>query len=167
MEVEPTPMRQRLSQLFQVPADLDYVESFQALSKTNLEIRRYGPTAERLLRKAHLERDVGNHASSLVAAQDALVLDPRNPEMHYQVGLAFLYLALAKAGALPVGPSPGEMPQESVRDFLEKAVAAFQLVVELNPKDEDASQDAQALQAAMESHPGNDTLAEALRSRKA
>src|SRR5688572_21107201 len=37
-------MRQRLSQVFQVPADLDYVESFQALSKVNLEIRRYGPT---------------------------------------------------------------------------------------------------------------------------
>ena len=160
-------MRQRLSQLFQVPADLDYVESFQALSKANLEIRRYGPTAERLLRKARLERDVGKHASSLVAAQDALVLDPRNPEMHYQVGLAFLYLALAKAGALPVGPSPGELPEDSVRDCLEKAVAAFRLVVELNPKDEDARQDAQALQSAMATHPGDDSLADALRSRKA
>jgi tetratricopeptide (TPR) repeat protein len=160
-------MRQRLSQLFQVPADLDYVESFQALSKANLEIRRYGPTAERLLRKARLERDVGNHSSSLVAAQDALVLDPRNPEMHYQVGLAFLYLALARAGALPVGPSPGELPEETVLAFLEKAVAAFRLVVELNPKDEDARQDAQALEAAIAGHPGDAALAEALRSRKA
>src|SRR6185295_10731231 len=127
-------MRQRLSQLFQVPADLDYVESFQALSKVNLEIRRYGPTAERLVRKAHLERDVGNHASSLVAAQDALVLDPRNPEMHYQVGLAFLYLALAKAGALPVGPSPSETPEDGAVALLEKAVAAFRMTLELNPK---------------------------------
>lgn len=159
-------MRQRLSQLFQVPADLDYVESFQALSKANLEIRRYGPSAERLLRKAHLERDVGNHASSLAAAQDALVLDPRNPEMHYQVGLAFLYLALAKAGALPVGPSPTELPEDSARDLLDKAVAGFHLVLELNPKDEDARQDAQALQAVLAAHPGEAGLAEALRSRQ-
>jgi len=160
-------MRQRLSQLFQVPQDLDYVESFQALSKANLEIRRYGPTAERLVRKAHLERDVGNHSSSLVAAQDALVLDPRNPEMHYQVGLAFLYLALAKAGALPVGPSPSELPEETTRDLLEKAIAAFGIALELNPKDEDARQDVQALQATLDTHPGDPALSEALRSRQA
>ena len=159
-------MRQRLAQVFQVPADLDYVESFQALSKVNLEIRRYGPTAERLIRKAHLERDVGNHASSLVAAQDALVLDPRNPEMHYHVGLAFLYLALAKADALPVGPSPTELPDDPTSALLSKAVAAFELVVELNPHDEDARQDATALQAVLNAHPDDRGLGEALRSRK-
>lgn len=160
-------MRQRLSQLFQVPADLDYVESFQALSKVNLEIRRYGPTAERLVRKAHLERDVGNHASSLVSAQDALVLDPRNPEMHYQVGIAFLYLAFAKAGALPVGPSPSEVPEDSASALLEKAMAAFRITLELNPKDDDARQDAQALQAVLDAHATERALADALRSRKA
>jgi tetratricopeptide (TPR) repeat protein len=159
-------MRQRLSQLFQVPADLDYVESFQALSKVNLEIRRYGPTAERLVRKAHLERDVGNHASSLVAAQDALVLDPRNPEMHYQVGLAFLYLALAKASALPVGPSPSELPEDPASALLGKAVAAFRTTLELNPKDDDARQDAQVLQAILDAHASERTLGEALRGRK-
>lgn len=159
-------MRQRLSQLFLVPSDLDYVESFQSLSKVNLEIRRYGPTAERLVRKAHLERDVGNHASSLVAAQDALVLDPRNPEMHYQVGLAFLYLALAKAGALPVGPSPSEMPEDGTPALLEKAVAAFHLTLELNPNDDDARQDAQALQAVLDAHASERALSDALRGRK-
>jgi tetratricopeptide (TPR) repeat protein len=159
-------MRQRLSQLFLVPADLDYVESFQSLSKVNLEIRRYGPTAERLVRKAHLERDVGNHASSLVATQDALVLDPRNPEMHYQVGLAFLYLALAKAGALPVGPSPSEMPEDATSSLLTKAIAAFGTTLELNPKDDDARQDAQALQAVLDAHGSERALGEALRSRK-
>jgi tetratricopeptide (TPR) repeat protein len=159
-------MRQRLSQLFQVPADLDYVESFQALSKVNLEIRRYGPSAERLLRKAHLERDVGNHASSLVAAQDALVLDPRNPEMHYHVGLAFLYLALAKAEALPVGPSPTELPDDPASALLDKAASAFRLVLELNPRDEDARQDANALQAVLDAHPDDKHLSEALRGRK-
>lgn len=159
-------MRQRLSQLFQVPQDLDYVESFQALSRTNLEIRRYGPTGERLVRKSHLERDVGNHAASLVSAQDALVLDPRNPEMHYQVGLAFLYLALAKADALPVGPSPGPLPDDSSADLLGKAVAAFSMVTELNPRDEDAQQDVQVLQSVLDSHPSERALGEALRGRK-
>lgn len=159
-------MRQRLSQLFLVPADLDYVESFQALSKVNLEIRRYGPTAERLVRKAHLERDVGNHGSSLVACQDALVLDPRNPEMHYQVGLAFLYLALAKAGALPVGPSPSDLPEDATAALLEKAIAAFQVTLELNPKDDDARQDAQALQAILDAHATEKALGEELRGRK-
>ena len=159
-------MRQRLAQVFQVPADLDYVESFQHLSKVNLEIRRYGPTAERLIRKAHLERDVGNHASSLVAAQDALVLDPRNPEMHYHVGLAFLYLALAKADALPVGPSPSELPEDQTTALLEKAVSAFRLVLELNPSDEDALLDANTLQAVLDAHPDDRGLGEALRARK-
>ena len=159
-------MRQRLAQVFQVPADLDYVESFQALSKVNLEIRRYGPTAERLVRKAHLERDVGNHASSLVAAQDALVLDPRNPEMHYQAGLAFLYMALAKAEALPVGPSPSDLPEDTASALLGKAVAAFHITLELNPNDDDARQDAQALQAILDTHASERALAEALRGRK-
>lgn len=159
-------MRQRLTQLFQVPADLDYVASFQALSKLNLEIRRHGPTAERLVRKAHLERDVGNTAAGLVAAQDALALDPRNAEMHYQVGVAFLHLALAKAGALPVGPTVSEAPQESARELLEKSVAAFLMAVELNPLDEDARQDAQTLQAAVDAHAADAALCEALRSRK-
>lgn len=159
-------MRQRLAQLFQVPADLDYVESFQALSKVNLEIRRHGPSAERLIRKAHLERDVGNHASSLVAAQDALVLDPRNPEMHYHVGIAFLYLALAKAGALPVGPSPSELPEDLATALIEKSVSAFRLVLELNPRDEDALLDANALQAVLDAHPDDKRLGDALRARK-
>jgi tetratricopeptide (TPR) repeat protein len=160
-------MRQRLLQLFQVPADLDYVQSFQALSKANLDLRRHGPTAERLLRKAYLERAVGNHASSLAAAQDALVLDPRNAEMHYQVGLAFLYLALAKADALPVGPSPTDLPQESTAELLEKSVAAFGIALELNPNDEDAAMDVKALRDLLTAHAPGPALDEALRSRQA
>lgn len=159
-------MRQRLSLLFQVPSDLDYVASFQALSKLNLELRRYGPTAERLVRKAQLERDVGNTGAGLVAAQDALVLDPHDGELHYQLGIAFLHVALAKAGALPVGPSPGDLPEDTVADLLGKAVAAFGMVVELNPKDDDARQDAQVLQTVLAAHPGEASLADALRARR-
>ncbi|MFA5945150.1 MAG: hypothetical protein WC876_11870 [Candidatus Thermoplasmatota archaeon] len=158
-------MRQRLAQVFQVPSDLDYVESFQVLSKVNLELRRHGPTGERLIRKAHLERDVGNHAASLEAVQEAVALDPRNPEMHYQVGLAFLYLALAKADALPVGPNASDLPAEPTTALLGKAVSAFRLVLELNPRDEDARQDATVLQSVLDAHPDDRRLANALRSR--
>ena len=158
-------MRQRLAQAFQVPADLDYVESFQALSKVNLELRRHGPSTSRLIRKAHLERDVGNHASSLVVVQDAVALDPHNPEMHYEVGLAFLYLALAKADALPVGPNPSDLPDEPATVLLEKSVAAFHMVLQLNPRDEDAREDATLVQAVLDAHPNDRGLATALRSR--
>ncbi|HEX2065386.1 MAG TPA: hypothetical protein VHI93_01100, partial [Candidatus Thermoplasmatota archaeon] len=92
-------MRPRLIAQLVHAADLDYVEHFQMLSAVNLEIRRSGPTAERLLRKAILEMDVGNFLASLAAAEDALALDPKSPEVRHQLGRINLRLALAKAGA--------------------------------------------------------------------
>jgi tetratricopeptide (TPR) repeat protein len=159
-------MRQRLMQIFQVPEDLDYVHSFSALAQANLELRRRGPSAERLVRKARLEREVGNYAASLASTQEALALDPENPEMHYHVGIAFLYLALAKADALPVGPSPTALPEASASDLLATAVASFRKVLALNPDDEDARLDAVALQAALDAHPDDGDLADALRARR-
>jgi tetratricopeptide (TPR) repeat protein len=159
-------MRQRLMQIFQVPEDLDYVQSFAHLAQVNLELRRRGPSPERLVRKARLEREVGNYAAGLTATQEALALDPHNPEMHYHVGIAFLYLALAKASALPVGPTPTDLPNESPTDLLAKSVAAFQTVLGLNPGDEDARQDALALQAALDAHPNDGDLVDALRARR-
>lgn len=165
---KPKPMRQRLlTQLLQVPHDLDYVESFQELSRMNLEIRRHGPSAQRLLRKATLERAVGNHAASLVACQDALVLDPNNPEMHYQVGIAFMFLALAKADALPVGPSPTDVPNDSVAALLSKAIEAFRTVLRHNPRDQDAREDVSAIQKVLAAHVTDEQLGEALRTRNA
>ena len=161
-------MRQRLlTQLLQVPVDLDYVESFQELSRINLDLRRQGPSAQRLLRKASLERAVGNHAASLVACQDALVLDPDNPEMHYHVGLAFMFLSLAKADALPVGPNPTEVPQESLTALLGKAVEAFRTVLRHNPRDQDAREDLHAIQRILGDHLTDESLGEALRTKKA
>src|SRR5688500_4817648 len=154
-------MRQRLlTQLFQVPQDLDYVGSFQALSKVNLEIRRLGPSAERLLRRAQLERAVGNHAASLAACQDALVLEPANAETHYQVGVAHLFLALAKADALPVGPRPTELPDESLTALVRHAADSFAKAVELNPNDEDAREDAAVLRKVLDDAVNDDELAE-------
>ncbi len=160
-------MRQRLLQIFQVPTDLDYVGSFQALAKVNLEMRRLGPSVERLLRKAQLERGAGNTAAALLSAQDALVLDPAHGETHYQLGITFLHLALAKAEALPTGPVPTDLPRETARELLEKAVAAFRAVLSLNPNDDDARQDEMVLQSLMERHPTDSGLAAALRSRTA
>lgn len=152
-------MRQRLlTQLVEVPKDLDYVESFQALAKLNLELRRLGPSAPRLLRRAHLERAVGNHAASLTACQDALLLEPANAETHYQVGVAHLYLAFAKADLLPVGPRAPELPEENVTVLLRRAADCFAKVLELNPNDEDAREDIVVLHKVLDAAAGNDDL---------
>lgn len=126
-----------LTQLVQVPADLDYVEHFQVLSGVNLEIRRHGPSADRLLRKAILEMDIGNYAASLAAAQDACALDPVSAETHHQVGLAYLLLAMAKAGVVPTGPGVRESPSESCMGLLQKAVTSLGEVLRLNPDDQE------------------------------
>jgi tetratricopeptide (TPR) repeat protein len=126
-----------LTQLVQVPADLDYVEHFQVLSGVNLEIRRHGPSADRLLRKAILEMDIGNYAASLAAAQDACALDPVSAETHHQVGLAYLLLAMAKAGVVPTGPGVRETPSESCMGLLQKAVSSLGEVLRLNPDDQE------------------------------
>ena len=160
-------MRQRLlTQLVQAPQDLDYVESFQALSRINLELRRHGPSADRLLRRAVLERAVGNHAASLAATQDALVLEPQTPEMHYQVGVAHLFLALAKAEALPVGPRPTELPDESLSVLLGRARDAFAKAAEMNPADEDAREDVAVLTKVLDGAGSESALAEARRCKK-
>ena len=158
-------MRVRLAQLFQVPADLDYVQSFQDLANLTLEIRRDGPSVGRLLRRSYLERGVGNHAASLTAVRKALELDPKNPEVHYALGVAHFFLALARADALPVGPRASDLPDESVSELLGLAVEAFTRVLELNPADEDAAQDVAALAEVLSVGADDDQLAAALRNR--
>lgn len=158
-------MRQRLSQLFQVPDDLDYVDGFQALARVMLEIRRDGPTVERLLRRSQLERGVGNHMASLACAREALLLDDGNAETHYDLGMAYLFLALAKADALPVGPKVTELPVEGIGELLGAAVEEFSRTLELNPEDEDARQDVAAIAELLALGVDNDALATALRSR--
>lgn len=158
-------MRQRLAQLFQVPTDLDYVQAFQSLAELIVEMRRDGPSVDRLLRRSLLERGVGNHPASLRSARQALELDPQNPEGHYELGLAYFFLALAKAGALPMAPSATPMPEETLQDLLSLAVESFSRVVELNPADEDAAQDLAAIAEVLAVGVEEDALAAALRSR--
>jgi tetratricopeptide (TPR) repeat protein len=160
-------VRQRLAQLFDVPTDLDYVEAFQALAQLTLELRRNGPSVELLLRRGQLERGVGNHESSLRSAQQAVALDPANPEGPYEVGLAYFYLALAKAHALPVAPRAhgSQLPAEGVAELLGLAIEAFSRTFELNPNDEDAAQDLAALAAVLALESDGDRLAQALRRR--
>lgn len=158
-------MRVRLAQLFQVPADLDYVQSFQGLANLTLEIRREGPSVGRLLRRSSLERGVGNHAASLEAVRKALELDPQNPEVRYCLGVAYFFLALARADALPVGPRASDLPDESVSELLGLAVEEFSRVLELNPADEDAAQDLSAIAEVLAVGADDQQLAAALRAR--
>jgi tetratricopeptide (TPR) repeat protein len=135
-------MRPRLlAQLVHTP-DLDYVEHFQMLAAVNLEIRRSGPTAERLLRKAILEMDVGNFLASLSAAEDALALDPKSPEIRHQLGRINLRLALAKAGIIPLGPGAEKGILQSPTELLQAAIRAFEAAVRLNPQDDESRADA-------------------------
>lgn len=161
-------MAQRLlSHLVQAPRDLDYVGSFQALSRIHLELRKLGPSPPRLLHRAQLERAVGNHAASLAAAQDALLLQPQDGEMHYQVGVAQLFLALAKAGMLPVGPSAFDLPLEGVGVWLQRACDSFDKARTLNPADEDAAQDHAALAQLLSSGATDLVLTRKLRLAQA
>ncbi|MEA3191432.1 MAG: hypothetical protein QOD77_2014 [Thermoplasmata archaeon] len=137
-----------LSQLATAPRDLDYVEHFQTLSVVNLEIRRHGPSAERLLRKAILEMDLGNYGASLAAALDAVAMDPVSPETHHQVAMAYLLSSLARTGLVPVGPGTAihELPAASALELMHKAVDAFRKVVRLNPSDQETQEDLEALE---------------------
>ncbi len=150
-------------QLVQAPRDLDYVENFQGLSKVNLEIRRHGPSAERLMEKCRRERDVGNHVAALAAAQDALGFDDKNPEMHYEAGLGYLCVALAKAGVLPVGPGIHALPNQPIATLLRRGEEEFRAVLLLNPRDQDARDDLHAVLTILEQNATDRQLLQALR----
>jgi tetratricopeptide (TPR) repeat protein len=140
-----------IAQLATSPRDLDYVEHFQTLSVVNLEIRRHGPSAERLLRKAILEMDLGNYGASLAAALDAVALDPVSPETHHQVAMAYLLSSLARAGFVPVGPGTAvhELPSATAVELMGKSMEAFRKVLRLNPNDQETQEDLQALESVV------------------
>ena len=84
--------------------DCDYVEASRKLSALGLEMRRRGPTAELLLRKAFLEIDAGNFAQAAGAAEDALASNPKLVEAQLVWGRALFYAALVRAGIMEGGP---------------------------------------------------------------
>ena len=143
--------------------DLDYVERFQALAVLNMEIRKSGPSAERLLRKSVLEMDVGNYTASLTAAQDAVALDSSLAETHHQVGMSLLVVALSKAGAVPGGPGQEDGP-EPVAALLSRAIASFRANLERNPRDEETRTLLIAMQSALRDYPNEKALRVALRA---
>lgn len=151
-----------LTQLVQA-SDLDYVEQFQALALANLELRRLGPSPERLVRKAALELDVGNFGASSLAAQDAVALAPGSSETHHQLGLSFLYLGLAKAGAVSVGPGVAERVPESVIGLLWRSLEAWKEALRLAPDDEETRHDLSVLEALLSSNRSEAELVAALR----
>ncbi len=157
-------MRTRLlTQLIQAP-NLDYVENFQILSALNLEIRRHGPSAERMLRKAIMEMGVGNYAACLSAALDAQAMDTQSPEAHHQVGSAYFLMALARSGAVPGGPGMGlAADNDPATVLLSKSVEAFHAVLKLNAGDEETRQDLAILEQLAKDCDTESKLLSALR----
>lgn len=153
-----------LTQLIRTTSDLDYVERFQTLAKVNLEMRNAGPTADRLLRKAVLEIEVGNYAAGLEAARDAITMDGTSPEAHYQAAVAHVLLAYVRIGALPLAPGAHQLPGEAAQEHLRKALDGFREAVRLNPVDDEARDDVHALERILERHGDEQGLSEALRA---
>lgn len=144
-----------------VQRDADYVQQFQDLASLNLQVRALGPSKERLVLKAILERGVGNHAASLEAATDAVALDADLAEAHYQVGLALLAIALRKAGDVPSGPTERAAPDDSILDLGRKAVEAFREAARLD-KDAECADLVEALSELVSG--SEDELTAALRA---
>lgn len=147
-----------------VGADTDYVTHFGELQVLNLEIRSQGPSPERLLRKAILELDVGNFLASVEAATDAVAMSPFSADTHHLLGLAYIHLALSKAGVLPQGPGQTERIPESITGLLWHAVEQFREALAQAPDDEESTHDVAMLEKILRAHPDDKGLAAALRS---
>jgi tetratricopeptide (TPR) repeat protein len=152
-----------LTQLVQVPQDLDYVHHFQELARVNLALHQRGPDTRLLVQKAMLELDVGNFEGARQAAREALALAPDDAEAQYQRGLACVLMAFVKAEAVPTGPGHRTSPIESVRSLLEEAGRAFAGTVQANPDDVDAQEDMDAVTRTLEDHAEDASLEAALR----
>lgn len=161
-----------LLQMLHPSQDADYVERFQALAAVNLELRRQGANASRLLQKAALEIDVGNHASALAAARHAIQLAPRDAEPHFVAARALMLMALVRARVLPGATgSPGdaahtrEAPRESARQLSAEAVGELHAALRLNAEDDEALEDAALIDAMLAAHPEDAAFARALRTQ--
>ena len=155
--------RTRLLTQLQAPQDLDYVERFQTLAAVNLEIRRTGPSSPRLLRKAALEMDIGNHAAALAAARHACQLTPKESEAHFQVARALVLLALVRSKAIAGAPGTPDETGEAPAQLLHDAVQEFKAVLRLNPEDLEALEDVAILETMMLTNPTDRALEQALR----
>lgn len=105
--------------------DVDYVACFDALARVQVAIRRRGPSGHLLLRRSMLESAIGNYASALAAARDAVSAVPRDPEAHFQEGLAWLSLARVQVGGAPLAPGTDPPPPRPLRTLVHNAYDAF------------------------------------------
>lgn len=146
------------------PCDTDYVAVFTTLCSVNLAVRNQGPTAPLLLRKAILERELGNYTAALTSAIDCTAMDPQCAEAFHQVGCANLLLALAKVRAVAGSPATAAACLgETARSFLTRATEAFRENSRLNPADEEASRDLDVLEQIAAGCTAEGTLVAALR----
>lgn len=162
-----------LLQMLHAHPDADYVESFQSLAAVNLEIRRTGANAERLLRKAALEMDIGNHAAAVAAARHASQLSPKDAEPHFVAGRGLMLMALVRARALPgatagaagIPDAPEGVASEPANQLASDAAHEFRAAVRLNPDDQEALEDLAVIESILTSHPQDASFARALRAQ--
>jgi len=145
--------------------NLDYVKHFQTLAQVHLAMRRQGPTAARLLQRAYLEVEMGNFDAGLQSARDAVALDSSCGEAHFQIARTYVFMALAKAGAMPLGPALQTSVRGPTATLLEEAVIAFRAAVAINPEDAEAQRDLEAVQGILDCCNDERTLLQALRSK--
>lgn len=105
--------------------DTDYVTCFDQLARVETEIRRRGASPHLLLRRAMLGMAIGNYVGALDAARSAVAAAPREPEAHYQEGLAWLWLAKVNVGAATVAPGSPMPTKRPLRLLLGNAMDCF------------------------------------------
>lgn len=157
--------RTRILSALQPPLDADYVSHFQRLADLNLEIRRKGPTAPRLLKKALLEAALGNLHASRQAAQEAAYLAPDSSEAWYQSGVACLLVAYAEAGSVECRPPSASQPP-SLTSLMQDACEAFGNAARRNPRDEEAPRLLKEVMGLLQTAPNERTLRHLLRAER-
>ncbi len=105
--------------------DTDYVACFDQLARVETEIRRRGASPHLLLRRAMLTMAIGNYVGALDAARSAVAAAPREPEAHYQEGLAWLWLAKVHVGSATIAPGSPMPTKRPLRLLLENALDCF------------------------------------------
>ncbi len=105
--------------------ETDYVACFDALARVETEIRKRGASPHLLLRRAMLSMAIGNYVGALDAARNAVAATPREPEAHYQEGLAWLWLARVHVGQATIAPGSPMPTKRPLRLLLENALDCF------------------------------------------
>jgi hypothetical protein len=131
--------------------DMDYVQCFEASARIEMEIRRRGPSPHLLLRRAMAAMALGNYVTALDAARDAVTACPKEPEAHYQEGLAWLWIGRVQVGAATMAPGTPAITKRPLETVLANAYDAFCAASACGRADGDADAAAAWLEVVMES----------------